>query len=218
VIKHQVTLGLALLFSAVALAHSSAGQLGARPAEDWIKMLDAPARVAGLRIDEVLKILRLRDGEVVADLGAGTGVFSIPMARAVGPSGTVYAVEIEQGLVDHIAGKAREQQAPNVHAVLGRFTDPALPASDVDVVFMHDALHHVEDRRTFLKNVAGYIKPGGRFAIVEFDPLSGPHRSDPKLQISKAQLSAWMAELGFETVEEFDMFDAKWFGGYRRKR
>jgi ubiquinone/menaquinone biosynthesis C-methylase UbiE len=128
------------------------GQLGARPADDWIEMLDSPARVAALRIDEVIGRLQLKPGDVVADLGAGTGVFSVPLARAVGPTGKVYAVEIEQGLVDHIAARAREENMPNVHAIRGEFTDPVLPAADVDVAFLHDVLHHVQDRTTYLKN------------------------------------------------------------------
>jgi ubiquinone/menaquinone biosynthesis C-methylase UbiE len=201
----------------VAVPPPAHGQLAARPDEGWIRMLDSPARIAGLRIDEVIANLRLRPGDVVADLGAGTGVFSVPLARAVGPTGRVYAVEIDQGLVDHIAARAREQGAPNVKAVLGEFSDPALPAADVDVAFLHDVLHHVQDRTTYLKNVTRYLKPDGRFAVVELDAKTGAHRHDPSLQITREQLQRWMADIGFVRVEEFPMFDDKWYVIYRRR-
>ncbi|CAN5657828.1 class I SAM-dependent methyltransferase [soil metagenome] len=199
------------------LPASVSGQLAARPAEDWIKMLDSPARIAGLRIDEVVAKLRLQPGQVVADLGAGTGVFSLPMAKAVGARGKVYAVEVEQGLVDHIGLKAKAEHVPNVQAVLGKFSDPALPAADVDVVFLHDVLHHIEDRTTYLANAAKYLKPDGRFAVVELDPKTGAHRNDPKLQITREELRGWMAALGFHEAEEFPMFEDKWYVTYVRK-
>lgn len=196
---------------------AAAGQLAARPAEEWIKMLEAPARVAGLRADEVIAKLRLKPGDVVADLGAGAGAFSFPLARAVGPQGKVYAVEIEQGLVDYIARKAKDQQVANVHPVLGRFADPALPSADVDLAFMHDVLHHVEDRPAYLRHASKYLKAGGRFAFVELDAKTGAHRHDPKLQITKEQLTAWMADVGFELSEEFPMFEDKWYVIFSRK-
>ncbi len=196
---------------------AAARQLGARPAEEWITMLDAPARVAGLRVDEVIAKLRLKPGDVVADLGAGAGAFSLPLARGVGPEGKVYAVEIEQGLVDYIGRKAKDQRIGNVHPILGRFGDPALPSADVDVAFMHDVLHHVEDRPGYLRHASKYLKPGGRFAFVELDAKTGAHRNDAKLQITKEQLNAWMADIGFALAEEFPMFEDKWYVVYARK-
>ena len=207
-----------VVIAAIGMAPPAAsGQLGARPADEWIKMLDAPARVAGLRVEEVISRLGLQPGNVVADLGAGTGVFSLPLARAVGPAGKVYAVEIEQGLVDYIRAKARDQNVPNVQAVLGQASDPSLSAADVDLAFMHDVLHHVENRTAYLKNAVRYLRPGGRFAFVELDAKTGAHRDDPRLQITKEQLSAWMGELGFVPVEQIRLFEDKWFVIYARK-
>lgn len=192
-------------------------QIAARPAEEWIKLLEAPGRLATLRIDEIVAKLALKPGDVVADLGAGSGVFSIPLARAVGPSGKVYAVEIDQALVDYIAAKAKTANVANVRPVLGKFVDPSLPAADVDVAFMHDVLHHIEDRAAYLKNAVGYLKPGGRFAFVELDHLKGPHADDPKLQVTKAQLTAWMAAAGLVPVEEVQLSPVKWYSVYARK-
>ena len=87
------TLLIALL---VAGSVSASAQLGSRPAEEWIKTLDGTARVSSLRIDDVVAALRLQPGQIVADIGAGSGLFDVPLAKAVGPRGRVYAVEIGQ--------------------------------------------------------------------------------------------------------------------------
>jgi ubiquinone/menaquinone biosynthesis C-methylase UbiE len=201
----------------LAMAAPAAGQLAARPAAEWIKMLDSPERIANLRIDEIVAKLGLKPGDVVADLGAGSGAFSIPLARAVGPSGKVYAVEIDQELVDYIAEKAKTQNAANVRTVLGKFGDPSLPAADVDLAFMHDVLHHIKDRPGYLKNAVRYLEPGGRFAFVELDHVRGAHRDDPKLQVTKAQLTAWMADAGMKPVEEAQLSPEKWYVVYARQ-
>lgn len=215
---HVVNARLVLVAAMIGfLARPAAAQLASRPAEEWIKLLDAPTRVAGLQIEEVIGRLQLKPGDVVADLGAGTGVFSVPLARAVGASGKVYAVEIDQALVDYIGRKAREQNAPNIQVILGKFGDPGLPAADVDVAFMHDVLHHVQDRTGYLKQITRYLGPGGRIAIVELDAQKGNHRNDPQLQITKEQLRTWMADLGFVPSTEVDLAPEKWYVVYSRK-
>ena len=103
-----------LFFAAFTSATLGAGQLASRPTEESIKTLDAPKRVAGLRVDDIIARLKIAPGQVVADLGAGTGAFALPLGKAVGPSGKVYAVEIDRGLVDYITGKVKQAGASNV--------------------------------------------------------------------------------------------------------
>jgi ubiquinone/menaquinone biosynthesis C-methylase UbiE len=207
---------IALLAACLSPVRASS-QLASRPAPDWIERLERPERVAELKIDEILAKLRLGPGTVVADLGAGAGVLTLPLAKAVSPGGKVYAVEIDQQFLDHIRQKTREQKVTNAVPVLGKYSDPGLPAKDVDVALFHDVLHHIEDRAGYLKSVATYVKPSGRIAVVELDPLTGGHRDDPKLQLTKAQVAAWMADAGFKPVEEFDLFKDKWFVVYARR-
>jgi ubiquinone/menaquinone biosynthesis C-methylase UbiE len=196
---------------ALILSSPATGQLASRPAEEWRKTLEQPARVEGLKIGEIVARLGLKPGQVVADLGAGTGIFSIPMAKAVAPTGKLYAVEIDKGFLPIIEGKAKEGSLSNVRTVLGEFTDPKLPAQDVDLAFMHDVLHHVEDRAGYLKSTARYIKPGGRFAVIDYRADQSPHRDQPSLIVSEEQVTGWMKAAGFNRVEKVDLFPDKYF-------
>ena len=209
----------ALLATIVALGAlpSALAQLGARPAEQWLKTLDSANRLAGLKVDEVVAGLALKPGDVVADIGAGSGAFTFPLAAAVTSTGLVYAVDIEPGLIAHIAKKAREQQRTNIEAVLGKFTDPNLPARLVDVAFICDVLHHIEHRAEYLKNLARYLKPAGRVAVIDFYPELGPHRNEKALQITKDETEAWMAAVGFKPVAEHKLYDNKWYVIYGRQ-
>lgn len=214
--RHHVLACSAVLAIALGLVPPAAGQLSGRPADDWATRLDRPDRIAGLRVDEIIARLGLKPGMVVADLGAGPGIFSVALAKVVGPTGKVYAVEIDKGFFPYIEKKAAEQQVSNVKTVLGQFTDPALPARDVDLGFFHDVLHHIEDRAGYLKALSAYVKPGGRVAIVELDPVKGGHKDEPALQVSKETARGWMAAAGFKPTEEIALFEDKWFVIYTR--
>ena len=189
-------------------------QLGSRPADEWIARLERPERVATLKIDDVIEKLALKPGMIVADLGAGPGVFAWPFARAVAPA-TVYAVDVQPGFITHLEQRAREQQLTNVRPVLGKFDDPLLPEK-VDLAFFHDVVHHIADRAGYLKKVAGYLKPGGRIAVIELDPTrpDASHRDEPDQQVTKEQLDGWMTAAGMKKTGEFDIYDGKWFVVY----
>jgi ubiquinone/menaquinone biosynthesis C-methylase UbiE len=208
-LRNVVVLAASLM--TCALAVQAAGQLASRPAEEWIKTLESPQRVAGLKINETIAALKIKPGQIIADIGAGTGLFSLPLAAAVRPGGKVYAVDIDQGLIDHINEKAGETGMTNyVQGVLGGFTDPNLPV-DVDVAFIYDALHHIEDRPGYLKTLALYLKPGGRIAVVDFKPNQGGHRDQPGLQTNQEDVAKWMAAAGLKPLEEINLFADKWF-------
>ena len=198
----------------LAITAALVGQLASRPVEEWRKLLDAPDRVAALRVDETIAKLKLRPDDVVADLGAGTGPFVVPFAKAV-PSGTVYAVDVDSGFLPIIDAKVKAAGVGNARSVLGAFGDPKLPAS-VDVAFMHDVLHHIADRPGYLKALAKYLKPDARVAIIDYDPARSPHRDQPALVVSKDDARRLLAEIGFTNVEDIPLFDDKWFVVFRR--
>ena len=212
---HKTTFAaLALAFSA--LAAPANAQLASRPAAEWKATLEAPARVEGLKIEQIIKALNLKAGDVVADLGAGTGLFEAQLAYAVG-RGRVYAVEIDKGFLEEIDRKVDELHIATIETVLGTPTDPNLPTRSVDLALMHDVLHHVEQRQAYLKAVAQYLKPTGRIAVVEFNPKDSPHKADASLVVSKEQAAAWMAEAGLVPAEDIQLFADKWFVIYTRR-
>lgn len=218
----QVQLLLGCLAAATAITIGAGGtvaaQLGSRPVEDWIKVLDAEERVAGLKTAEVVRSLALQPGDVVADLGAGAGPFVVPFANAVTSKGKVYAVEIDRNFFPYIEKRAKAAGVANVRTVAGEFTDPKLPAADVDLAFLHDVLHHIENRAAYLKTVAKYLEPGGRIAVIDYQPAQSPHRDQPALVVSKEQATAWMAEAGFKPVDDIPLFTDKWFVVFARAR
>jgi ubiquinone/menaquinone biosynthesis C-methylase UbiE len=208
----RVACGLALAFVGSVAA---AGQLATRPVEEWVKVLDAPERLAALKVPEVVAALKLSPTDVVADLGAGTGPFVAAMAAAV-PKGTLYAVEVDAKFLPYIQQKADAAGAKNVRTILGVFTDPQLPASDVDVAFMHDVFHHVEDRAGYVKALAKYLKPAGRIVVIDYKPSFSPHRGVDTLMVSSEEAKDILAAAGFRRVEETALFTDKWFLTFRR--
>lgn len=200
----------------VGAPRAALAQLGGRPAAEWIKTLEASERIAGLKIAETVAALKLQPGAVVADIGAGAGVFSLPLARAVRPGGTLYAVEVDEHLLDYVMEQATEQGVANVQPVFAEFDDPLLPAP-VDLAFIHDVLHHIEKRDVYLKNLTRYMKPDGRIAVIEFIPGAAGHRDDPKMQLSADQVAGMMAQAGFKPVQEVKLFTDKWFVVYGKQ-
>lgn len=200
------------------LATPAAAQLGGSPAEEWAITLESGRRMQGLDIENVVRNLGLEGGEVVADIGAGTGIFSVPIATTVGPSGEVLSVEVDEGFLPMIAEKARASNLPNIVTVLGEYEDPKLPRHDIDMAFFHDVLHHIQNREEYLKKTAEYLATGGQIAIVDYDGNhpSAPHKDQPEMLITPAEVDAWMAAAGLHPVERIDLFEEKFFVIYEK--
>ncbi len=210
------SLGLVAISALTISAHMtplSALQLGGRPAEEWAIVLESGRRLGSLEIDEVVSRMGIQPGDVIADVGAGTGVFAVSLARATGPTGTVLAVEVDPGFLPMIAQKAVDGAVENVQTVLGEFTDPKLPRRDVDVAFFHDVIHHIEGRQAYLQATVRYMAPGSRVVVVDYhgDRPGAPHSGQPELLITLRQVQEWMSVAGYDMTQEFDLFDEKFF-------
>lgn len=133
-------------------------------------LLDAPDRDLWQRPDLIMDAMAIADGSVVADIGAGSGWFTIRLARRVGPQGLVYAEDVQQEMINAISRRVSREGFNNVKAVLGSVNDPKLPAQSLDAALMVDSFHEVEpaDRATMLANLARALKPQGRIGIVDF--------------------------------------------------
>jgi ubiquinone/menaquinone biosynthesis C-methylase UbiE len=209
---NQTKLRVLYLFLACWLATGAfAFQLQQRPAEQYIASMDKPDRV--LKIDEVIAKLELKPGDIVADIGSGSGSFSIPMAKAVAPNGILYAVDIDQAMLDHVAARAKEAGVTNLRTVLGEYDDPKLPVKNVDVAFFHRVLHMIEHRQAYLNATAKYLKPDGSVVIIDKNREDSP---DSWMWLNQSDVDTWMAAISFYPAQHFAVFDDRYFVVYQR--
>jgi len=131
-------------------------------------LLEAPDRDLWQRPDQVMDAMGIAEASVVADIGAGSGWFTIRLARRVGPQGLVYAEDVQPEMLTAITRRVQREGLTNVKAWRGQNSDPRLPAGSLDAVLIVDAYHEVEDRVTMLANLSRALKPQGRIGVVDF--------------------------------------------------
>jgi ubiquinone/menaquinone biosynthesis C-methylase UbiE len=170
--------------------------------ERWVEVFDDPERDSWQRPDEVIEFLEIDAGDVVADLGAGTGYFSVRLARVVGDGGRVLAVDIESSLVDHIRGRAEGESLSQIVPVLAEPDDPKLPEGQVDLVLVVDTWHHINDRIRYLDRLSSALKGGGRLAIVDFHEGELPVGPPPGHKLSRDAVVAELTEASWRLAAE----------------
>jgi ubiquinone/menaquinone biosynthesis C-methylase UbiE len=167
-------------------------------AADW---LERPERDEEEHTEKLVEQLRVKPGEVIADIGAGTGYFTRRLAKRAGPGGAVLAVDIQQEMLDLLTNKMAEAGVTNVKPVLGTITDPKLAANSVDLTLMVDVYHEFDHPWEMMQAITRALKPGGRVVFVEF------RGEDPTVPIkllhkmTEAQVKKEMSALPLEWVE-----------------
>jgi ubiquinone/menaquinone biosynthesis C-methylase UbiE len=136
--------------------------------EKWVKIFEDPERDKWQKPREVVKALALKAGDVVADIGAGTGYFTRHFAVAVGTTGKAIGLDIEPSMVKYMNEDAEKLDLKNYEARVVKTGDPELPVRSVDVVFLCNTYHHIESRVEYFKNVSKSLKTGGRVVVVDF--------------------------------------------------
>ena len=153
---------------------------------DW---LDRPEREEEEAPSKAIALLQLHPGDVVADVGAGSGYMTVKLARAVGPSGRVLAVDVQPEMIERLTERMRAEMIANVTPILGATDDPKLPAGTVDLELMVDVYHELAAPQRMLQHLRAALKPGGRLVLLEYrkeDP-SIPIREDHKMSIADAK-------------------------------
>ncbi|MBS1809692.1 MAG: class I SAM-dependent methyltransferase [Acidobacteria bacterium] len=195
-----------------ATAAQQAQQPQRRTAEEYIKVLETERRIEGLQINKVIETLKLKPGQVVGDLGAGSGLFARPIAKQLGDKGLVYAIDIDPGLLKHIEKTAKEQNINNIKTVLATEADAKIPAK-VDLIIIFDTVHHISNQATYVKGLKKYLKRGGRVAIIDFsNEWPAGHES---MKYSLNDLEGWMTAAGFKRVEKHDFLNNNFFVIYQ---
>jgi ubiquinone/menaquinone biosynthesis C-methylase UbiE len=136
-------------------------------------ILSGWARGADSEADRLARILKLRPGASVADVGAGSGDMSIAMATRVAPGGTVYSTEIDPKLLDKIRAAVKKAGLRNVVVITAKQHDTELPSNSCDAIFLREVYHHLVDPVAIDKSLFRAMRPGGRLAIIDFDPIPG---------------------------------------------
>ena len=167
--------------------------------------LERPEREAEEEPSRAIEALGLRSGMTVADIGAGSGYYTVRMARKVGPDGKVYATDIQVGMLSLLMRRAKQEQIPNIVPVLGAVDDPKLPPGSLDLALMVDVYHELSAPQAFVRRLREALKPDGRLVLIEFrkeDPRV-PIREEHKMSV--AQVRQELSADGYAIDEVIDI-------------
>ncbi|MGQ0737339.1 MAG: class I SAM-dependent methyltransferase [Acidobacteriota bacterium] len=165
----QVVLGLVASLTIAAGQGQQRPQPHGRlfPPQD-LGLLEAPDRDLWQHPERIMDALAIAEASVVADIGAGSGWFTVRLARRVGPNGTVYAEDVQPEMLLATSRRVALEGLRNVKTVRGQGSDPLLPADRMHAVLLVDAYHEIEDRVTLLRNLARSLRPEGRLGVIDF--------------------------------------------------
>ena len=182
-----------------------------RDSKAYIAMLEDPSRDAYQKPAEVVAALGLKPGEVVADIGAGSGYFAVRLARAVSERGWVFGVDISPEMILHLNRRLRDAGVPNVRTVLSAPDDPLLPDASVDLFFICDTWHHIDERTKYLGLMKRMLRPGGRIAIVDFHKRPLPLGPPLEMKIAREEVVKEMEAAGLRLSAEHSFLPYQYF-------
>jgi ubiquinone/menaquinone biosynthesis C-methylase UbiE len=169
------------------------------------------SRDAWQQPERVVAALGIEPGDRVADLGSGSGYLTLHLARAVGPDGKVFAVDVDEEMNEYLRGRLEQAGIANVEVIQGRFEDPLLPDGRVDLVVTVDTYHHLENRPDYFRRLQRDLAPGGRVAVLEFDGRKGWFVRLMGHHTPREELLREMREAGYEVAAEHDWIDRQSF-------
>jgi ubiquinone/menaquinone biosynthesis C-methylase UbiE len=182
-----------------------------RPLADRVATFERPERVARMKPDEVIQALHLKNGDSVADVGAGSGVMTRRFASAVAPNGKVYAVDIDAEILEYAKQEAQKQKLTNIVYIHSQPDDPMLPKNSVDLAFFSDTTHHIEHRIDLYHKLSPAIRKGGRIAIIDASPDAPGHPHKAEELVPKAQAIQEVEQSGFKLVNDYNFLPRDYF-------
>ncbi len=163
-----------------------------------LSVFESPGREDRLQINRVMDILGIAPGKGVADIGAGSGWFTVRAARRVGAGGAVYAVDINPEAIRYVSERAQKEKLRNVKTILGKADDPVLPANSVDAVLLLKTYHEVAQPVALLQNLRGALRSGAKVGIIDRNGNGEDHGVGQDVVIREAQ------EAGYTLLDQYD--------------
>ncbi|MBK6797398.1 MAG: class I SAM-dependent methyltransferase [Acidobacteria bacterium] len=218
---HFLSIGMLLVLSLISVAARAQERKPARPLPaERADILLMESRDKFEKPDEIIARMKLKDGDLVTDIGTGLDYYSLRLARQTGPHGSVFAVDIQQGMLDRLNARMKESGVRNIYPILGTEDDPMLPAGKIDWVLLVDAYHEFSKPKVMLEKILTSLAPGGKVALIEYRAEKMPDDFPIKLprdhQMSAIDvLREWLTS-GFELIEYHDFLPAQHFFIFRK--
>ncbi|MGH8007894.1 MAG: class I SAM-dependent methyltransferase, partial [Candidatus Binatia bacterium] len=174
--------------------------------DQYLALFEEPQRDEWQQPDAVIQALKLKPGQVVADIGASSGYFSLRLARAIGPQGTVFALDFAANTIDYLRQRVAKENVQNVQAILVPHHDPLLIDGSLDLAFLCNTYHHLEDRDVYLRKLRKGLKPDGRVVIVDFYQRDGMPVGPPMdMRLSEETVQKELQGAGLNVVEKLTL-------------
>jgi SAM-dependent methyltransferase len=168
-------------------------------------------------IDEIMYRMRIRKGDVVADIGAGSGYFTIPLAGKVGAEGRVYAEDIQKEMTDYISQKVKKLRLRNIRVILGKVEDPLIPNNSLNHAFIANTYHALANPILLLENLKNDLRSHGKLVIIDWDPTKDPLFGPPKeVKVPVDTVIKEAEGVGFKFLEKHDYMPYHYFLIFKR--
>jgi ubiquinone/menaquinone biosynthesis C-methylase UbiE len=179
--------------------------------EKWISLFEDPERRTWQKPDEVVNRLKLKPGDVIADIGAGTGYFTRLFAVAVGPKGKALGLDTEPAMVEYMRKDAEKKKLKNYIPVIVEPYAPGLDPGSADVIFICDTLHHIDDRVNYLRRIAPSLRPDGRIVVVDFYKKPLPVGPPLWMKLKKEEVIEEFQQAGYRLTNSHDILPYQYF-------
>jgi cyclopropane fatty-acyl-phospholipid synthase-like methyltransferase len=189
-------------------------------ANGYIWMLEREGREEFQKPEQVMDALELKPGMRVADVGCGSGYFTVKIAEEIGPEGKVWAIDAWQDMLDYLDRRVQIEGLENVELVKVDRDDPMIPDGSADLILMVDVYHYIKDRVAYGKVLRKDIAPGGRLIVLDYIPKSleeRPWGPPPSQHMSEEELTADLEKAGFRKVRQHDFLPEQYFVIYEAK-
>ncbi len=166
------------------------------------ELFERPERAKWQKVNEVIRAIGLREGDTIADIGGGSGYFSRPFARMVGPRGVVYCCDIAPNLMDYVQDRAKKEHLCNIVTVYAAPDRPMLPPSSVDYIFFCNTTHHLDNRVEYYRNLKPILRPGGKLVIIDWKKADRPVGPPADHCVSKSEVLEEATAAGWTLIRE----------------